>query len=164
MLLLFLEKLTRRLPVVVDLFLIALALSGISHRVQIDAVLISYSRVGIETPLGVLVPLFAPEYVVYPTPQILTHIVRLKGFSEVDDKLIWIVLAPGRQLNVIDSDPVLLNSEVDPILIHEHFGAIEEFGDELADVSIVVQGAIERVLHRMETPIWGVQALAMQLN
>jgi hypothetical protein len=145
-LLLFLEKLTWGLSVVVYLLLVTLALDWVWYTIKVDPILISQARVGVEAPLSILVSLLAPEDVIYPAPQILTNVVGLKSFSQVHHKLVRIVLAPRRQLNVVYGDPVLLNPKIYTVLIYEHFGAVEEFGNQFAHISIVIECAIEGVL------------------
>ena len=49
-------------------------------------------------------------------------------------------------------------------MVDEELRTIEELGDQLSHVGMVVECRVDGILQRVETSIWGVQLFSMQLN
>jgi hypothetical protein len=90
--------------------------------------------------------------------------VRLEGLAQVDHELDRVVLAPGWKNHIIYPLSRLLHSEVDLVQILEHLWAVVELRNQLSHVSMIVQRAKERLLHRVEPSIRSVEALAVELD
>jgi hypothetical protein len=73
-------------------------------------------------------------------------------------------LAPWRQLDIVNYLSILFLSKVDSIMVDEELRTIEELGDQLSHVGMVVECRVDGVLQRVETSIWRVQLFSMQLN
>jgi hypothetical protein len=73
-------------------------------------------------------------------------------------------LAPQRQLDIVNYLSILFLSKVDSIMVDEELRTIEELGDQLSHVGMVVECRVDGVLQRVETSIWRVQLFSMQLN
>ena len=137
------KQLTRRLSIVVDLFLEALSLHGVADSVQVEAVLIGDAGERVEALLGLSLSLLAPEDVVDPAVEVLRHILRLKGLPHVYHEQVGVILTPGRQFHVVDHLTVLLFPEVDLVVVDEELRTVEELGDQLSHVCMVVQCRVD---------------------
>ena len=49
-------------------------------------------------------------------------------------------------------------------MVDEELRTIEELGDQLSHVGMVVECRVDGILQRVETSIWGVQLFSMQLD
>ena len=158
------KQLARCLSVVINLFLETLFLKRVAHCVKVHSVLIRNSWESIKTFLSLLIFLFVPEYVVNPSVEVLRDILRLKCLSHVYHEEVGVVLAPRRQLDIVNYLSILFLSKVDSIMVDKELRTIEELGDQLSHVGMVVECRVDGVLQRVETSIWRVQLFSMQLN
>ena len=83
------------------------------------------------------------KYVIDPFANVLTHIVALKGFSESHDELVWVLLTPRRQCNIIDQLLVLPFAKIDLVQIQIQLRQVKEFWQDLSHIRVVAQGIQE---------------------
>ena len=95
----------------------------------------------------------------------MAHIVALKGLSQPHDEPVGVAPGPGRQLDVLDTLAVALSpSEVDLVGVEVELREIEELGDYFSHIGLVAQGILERLLQRVEDPVWIIMRHALKLN
>ena len=162
-----LDNIGGALPVVVHLQLVGLGQLRIAlaELLQVDAVLVSDARVGVEATLCVWPLLLVPEEVVDPFGDALTHVIALEGLPQPHDELIGVASSPGRQLDVIDSLAVALPPpEIYLVRVEVELGEIEEFWDDLPYVCVVAQRVLEGLLEGMEDPVRVVMGHPLKLD
>ena len=136
-----LDHICRSLSVVVHLQLIWLCQIRITltNLFQIDTVLIGDTWIRIEASLSVRTELLVAENVINPSAYVLTDIIAFQGFAKSHDELIWVLLTPRRQWDVINHLLILSLAKVDLVQVQIELRLVKEFRQDLSHVRVVTQ-------------------------
>lgn len=99
-----LNNVGRALSIVVHLQLVGLSQVrvALTELLEVDSVLVSDARVGVEATLCVRPLLLVPKEVVDPFGDVLTHVIALEGLPQAHNELVGILLSPSREVDVVD--------------------------------------------------------------